>query len=141
MPDFSLKARVQWAPRSSAGQFVSARVGPAALKATEAITRQIYDRSQQLVPVDTGALKASGHMAVTETGQTVVGHVAYDSAHASYVEYGTGIRGASSPMAGPFPYSPNWPGMAPSPYLRPATDEARADVMAHYRSNLTAALK
>ncbi len=61
----------------------------------------IFDYSQELCPVDTGFLKASGR--VYPTGDDV--EIAYEADYASFVEFGT--------------YK-----MAAQPYLRPAFDEA-----------------
>ena len=98
----------------------------------------VFDVSQSLVHVDTGELKASGHVeVVSDTSAAVI----YDSDHAMYNEYGTGIRGAASPGAGPGPYDPNWPGMAAIPFLRPALDSTRPEVLEVFRDNMAAAVK
>jgi hypothetical protein len=48
------------------------------------------------------------------------------------VEFGTGRRGASSAGAGPYSYDPNWPGMVAQPYMRPALDTARPQILAAF---------
>jgi hypothetical protein len=73
---------------------------------------------------------------VRETGSTVVADVIFDSGHAAYVEYGTGIRGAESAGAGPYPYSPTWAGMPAQPYLRPALDIAKDEVRQAFKDAL-----
>lgn len=60
----------------------------------------IFDRSQQLCPVDTGYLKSTGF--VRAVGEDV--EIGYEAEYASFVEFGT--------------YK-----MAAQPYLRPAFDE------------------
>lgn len=136
----SLSARVKFTPRNDLGRFVETRVTPAVTASVEAAVDLIYDRSQELVPVDTGELKASGVKAVNDTGKTVVGSVSYAADHADYVEFGTGIRGASSPGAGLGPYNENWPGMAAQPYLRPAYDESKEPIKELFRGNLMTGL-
>lgn len=89
--------------------------------------------AQAIVPVDTGELRDSIHVDSVElVGSTVQGVVSADSGHAAYVEFGTGQRGAASEGAGAGPYSPSWPGMPAQPYMRPALDSARAEVLAAY---------
>jgi HK97 gp10 family phage protein len=76
-----------------------------------------------MVPVETGALQASLRREDTvDDGKRIVSSVSANTPYAGYVEFGTGIRGASSPGAGPFSYSTTWPGMAAKPYLRPALE-------------------
>ena len=70
----------------------------------------VLEEAEALVPVDTGELRESGHIEVKDivaSQLTASAKVIFDSPHAAFVEYGTGIRGASSPSAGPFPYDPN----------------------------------
>lgn len=98
---------------------ITARV----LRATTKTTQAVLDDALEKVPVDIGDLQSSGHMVVTLEGQTVHGSVIFDADHAAYVEFGTGIRGAASPGAGPYPYKADWPGMPAQPYARPALDE------------------
>lgn len=49
--------------------------------------------------------------------------------YAPYPEFGTGQRGAASAEAGPGPYDPNWPGMAPIPFMRPSYDELKSTAL------------
>jgi hypothetical protein len=88
----------------------------------------VFNKSQDRVPVDTEELKLSGHYDVEWKGQSVTSTVAYDSGHAAYVEFGTGIRGAGSPGAGPYPYDLTWPGMVAQPYLRNSLDESLEEI-------------
>ena len=64
-----------------------------------AMAEEVYDYSQQRVPVLTGELKGSGD--VSDQGNE--SEVTYDADHAPFVEYGTSR-------------------MAAQPYLRPAMD-------------------
>ena len=100
-------------------------------------TQIVYDESQALVPVDTGFLKESGSQAVEWSGKQVVGTVEYSSGHAAYNEFGTGQRGEASGNSAPgINYDPNWPGMPGSPYLRPAIDSTRQQVLEAIKAEL-----
>ncbi len=136
-----LKASAVFRPRSSAGQFVSARITPVVKAAVEEACKLVEQRAKDLVPVDTGALQASITTTVEEGSSTVVGRVGTDLFYGVYVEYGTGIRGQSSPGAGKGPYSPTWPGMAAQPFMRPAIDESKEAVKEIFANDLRIALK
>ena len=136
----SIKATARFTPRAGSGQFVKVRITPAAVASVQAGCQMIFDRSQELVPVDTGELKASGKVVITEGEATVSGKVIYDANHAAYVEFGTGIRGESSAGAGQGPYDPNWMGMPAQPFLRPAYEEAKEPIRELFRSNISTAV-
>ena len=127
--------------RSDAGRFIQGKITPAVRAGVEAFGNLVLEESQALVPVDTGELKASGSVVVVETDKTVRAEVVYSAGHAAFVEFGTGIRGASSPGAGPYSYSPTWPGMVAQPYLRPALDAAREAGKALFNSQVAAAFR
>ena len=101
----------------------------------------ITEEAQAIVPVDTGALRESIGWSAEDEGGTIVGTVSADTPYASYVEYGTGARGAASPGAGPYPYTMTWPGMPAQPYMRPAIDTARPQIKAVFADNIRAAIK
>ena len=101
----------------------------------------VLEEAEAIVPVDTGELRESGHTELLQAGPTPSAAVVFDSEHAAYVEYGTGVRGADSPGAGEGPYDPNWPGMASQPYLRPALDTARPAIVEVFRDNAALAAK
>jgi HK97 gp10 family phage protein len=122
----SLTSFARYVPRSSGGQFIKATVDAAVEAGIQAWAGQVLDIAQGLVPVRTGQLKDSGH--VETNGPTAA--VVFDSPHAAFVEFGTGIRGAASPGAGDVEYSSTWPGMAAQPYLRPAYDAKKNDASA-----------
>ncbi len=64
--------------------------------------KDVFDQSQKLVPVRTGALKASGHWDIRDTKDGVEGSVAYDAPHATKVHYGmTPAPGAEMQPAHP----------------------------------------
>lgn len=115
------------------GLLVRSIVVPPAARAVGRSVEIVLRRAQELVPVDTGELKASGKTSVEERKGLVVGTVAFTAKHGPYIEWGTGRRGADSPGAGPYPYNPNWPGMAARPFLRPALDSSRQDILNEFK--------
>lgn len=136
-----IQAKATATPRGSGGQFIAARITPAIKAAVQVASQAVLEAAQAIVPVDTGELRDSGSVVVEETDKTVVGRIVFSSDHAGYVEFGTGIRGASSPGAGPYPYSPNWHGMPARPYLRPALDSTRDSVREIFASQIALAMK
>lgn len=99
----------------------------AAVQRSQAI---VVQEARAVAPVDKGDLRDS--IAATEPvddGKRITGSVVATADHAGYNEFGTGVRGASSPGAGPFPYSMNWTGMPATPYMRPSLDTARAAIL------------
>jgi HK97 gp10 family phage protein len=101
----------------------------------------VLEEAEAIVPVDTGELRESGHVELLNAGSQPSAAVVFDSPHAAYVEYGTGIRGEASAGAGEGPYDPNWPGMPAEPYLRPALDIARPHIVEVFRENTARATK
>ena len=109
------------------------RIVPALVEAVTDGCTAVVGEAQAIVPVDTGELKDSIHTASVElVGNAVRGNVVADAPHAGFVEFGTGQRGAASPGAGPYPYSPSWPGQMAQPYMRPALDTARPAITAAF---------
>lgn len=132
-----LYAKATYRPRTTSGQFMDAVITPGARASVRATCDTIFDRSQELVAVDTGELKSSGEVSVDDSGKTVVGTVRYTSEHAEFVEFGTGAAGAGSAGASPnVAYNPDWPGMPAQPYLRPAYDETKPEILDLFRSNI-----
>ncbi len=102
----------------------------AAVERSQDIVKQ---EAERLVPVDTGELALSITAApIVDDGQTYSGLVIATADHAAYVEFGTGARGAASEGAGDVPYNRNWPGMPAQPYLRPALDYARKQILEEF---------
>lgn len=101
----------------------------------------VLETAESIVPVDTGDLRESGHVELLQAGPQPSAAVVFDSDHAAYVEYGTGIRGAASAGAGEGPYDPNWPGMPAQPYLRPSLDIERPHIVEIFRDNTALATK
>jgi HK97 gp10 family phage protein len=137
-----LKATAQYTPRGDLGQFVKARITPAVREAVARSCDIVVEEAKTIVPVRTGELRDSIHATEPQDREhTVVGSVVADAPHAGYVEYGTGIRGAASEGAGPYPYSATWPGMAARPYLRPALDAARERIREEFESAISMGVK
>ncbi len=136
-----LYAKATYRPRMSSGQFMDAVITPGSRAAVQAVCSTIQQRAQELCPVDTGALRESITVEIDDSGKTVVGTVGPHEDYAAYVEFGTGVAGASSPGAGAGPYNPNWPGMPAQPYMRPAFDETKPQVLDMFRSQIATQLK
>lgn len=89
----------------------------------QAIVKQ---EAEAIVPIDTGELILSIVAdPITDDGERVVATVSAPAPHSAFVEFGTGMRGASSAGAGPYDYDLDWPGMVAIPFMRPALDLAR----------------
>ena len=130
-------AKSTFTPRNDLGQFIQTNVTPGVRASTSAAGALIRDTAKELCPVRTGELRDSIDMTVEDTGKTVRAVVEASAAHADYVEFGTGRRGAESPGAGAGPYSPTWPGMPAQPYMRPALDQSREAILELYRGNIS----
>ena len=119
---------------------VQANLLPRLIEGATVGANVVLDISQELVPVDTGDLKGTGRVADAgvEKGK-VTASVVYGEGldYAAYVEFGTGRRGAASAGAGPYPYKESWPGMVAEPYMRPALDTGRQDVLDAVRDALS----
>lgn len=101
----------------------------------------VLEEAEAIVPVDTGDLRNAGHVEILAAGAQPSAAVVFDSDHAAFVEYGTGIRGAASAGAGDGPYDPNWPGMTAQPFLRPSLDSSRSAIVEVFRDNTALAAK
>lgn len=135
----NLTSYAVWQPRAASGQFISAKVDDAVTAAITEWAEKVLTTAQSICPVDTGALRASGHVEVASTGKTAAVAVVFDAPYSVYVEYGTGQRGASSSGAGDGPYG-STAGQPAQPYLRPAFDEHRDQAQGLTREKITAAL-
>ena len=122
------------------GRFVIAKVTEGIRDGVIQWAGEVLDTAQALVPVDTGDLKASGHVTVAETNKSIAAAVSFDMPYASFVEFGTGIRGAASAGAGEGPYSTSWVGMPAQPYLRPAFEMHRGEAQSMTREKINEAL-
>ena len=132
-----ISARAQFTPRNGLGQFVQTVITPGVIASVQASVNLIQQAAQRYAPVDTGALRDSITTEVDSSGATVVGKVGPHVPYAEYVEFGTGRRGAGSADAGEGPYDPNWAGMVPQPYMRPALDESKGSILELFKSNIS----
>lgn len=136
-----MQATATYRPRSTSGQFVAVHITSAVFQSVEQITQMVFDRSQEMVPVLSGALKSSGKMKVEQLDKTVQGVVWYEEYYGPYVEFGTGVAGAASDGAGPGPYNPAWPGMPAQPFQRPAVDSTKSEAVQIFQGNIGVSLR
>ena len=132
-----LGATAVYTPSGDGGQATIRQIVAALLGAADIAGYTVLAEAQMIVPVDTGEMEESGEVTVKDTGTQVVATVAFTADHSIYVELGTGIRGAASPGAGPYPYNPNWPGMPAQPSLRPALDTSGGEIMSAFQDLFT----
>jgi HK97 gp10 family phage protein len=93
--------------------------------------------AKQKAPKDTGALRRSITSKVEHDGTDVVGIVYTPLEYAPYVEYGTGLfaEGGDGRKDVPWRYQADdgsfyiTSGQKPQPYMRPALDENRAQIL------------
>ncbi len=130
-----LSARAQFKPRGDLGQFVKASVAPAVKASVQASCELIETAAKGYAPVDTGALRESIHTTIDDSGATVVGTVSVGVPYGSYVEFGTGRKGDAD-----VPHTDK-PGMAASPYLRPAYDESKGAIKDLFANQIATAIK
>jgi len=127
---------------------VLARVSTGLYEGINNASEVVKETAKGYCPVDTGLLQSSITANVTRGIQlamaggpisdslfAVQGVIAPHTDYASYVEYGTGQRGSPAPYA-----HTDKPGMRAQPYMRPALDEHREDVIDLVRYALKDAL-
>ena len=93
--------------------------------------------AKQKAPKDTGALRRSITSKVERDGTDIVGIVYTPLEYAPYVEYGTGLfaEGGDGRKDVPWRYQADdgsfyiTSGQKPQPYMRPALDENRAQIL------------
>lgn len=101
----------------------------------------VAEEARLTVTVDTGDVQSKIEARPsTIEGESATAVVVSGSDHGGYLEYGTGQRGEGSAGAGPGPYDPNWPGMVAQPYLRPAIDTRRTEVIEAIHAEVKGAL-
>jgi HK97 gp10 family phage protein len=137
----SIWATATWTPRGDLGRFTDVVISPIATETVRQAGEMIHSAAKRLCPVRTGALRDSIFVEVQQTEKTARAMIAPSMSYAGYVEFGTGIRGASSPGAGQGPYSPTWPGMPAQPYMRPALDEQKEPIKDLFRANISTAIR
>lgn len=84
--------------------------------------KKIQKNAKLLCPVDTGQLRSSIKTKSEETQDGAKAEVYTNVEYAAYVEFGTGIRGASSNIDRPegVSYNSQWKGQKAQPYMSPA---------------------
>lgn len=132
-----LSATARFTPRNGLGQFIPNVITPGVIASVTAAGNTMRDTAKGYAPVLTGDLRDSIESEVTIGDKSATARVTVGVPYAAYPEFGTGRRGAASPDAGAGPYNPNWPGMAPTPYMRPAMEEMRQLVVDIFRSNIS----
>ena len=96
----------------------------------------VKGHAEAIVPVDGGDLKGSIDLdkAEKKAGGAVQARVYSDLEYAPYVEFGTGIRGATSntnePKEGGLTYSADHSGQIAQPYMFPAAEMTRRKIPA-----------
>lgn len=93
---------------------IAARIGSRSRDRAYARARAVLADSQRRVPVDTGDLKASGHIEILHSINPTRLQVVYDMPYAGFIEYGT-VK------------------MDAQPYLTPALEAERAGFLGHFR--------
>ncbi len=139
-------------PSVKFGSFAAleARLVPKLMKGAAAGAQAVYDESQIRVPVAGGTLKTSGSTSVEWKGTKVTGYVMYSAGHAAFVEFGTGIVGRGTypfdlptsgvPITGEWVYDykqQDWRGMVAQPYLRPALDICKQQILDAFQEALS----
>lgn len=103
----------------------------------------VVGHARDLAPVDSGELQQSIEaLEPYDTMQEIIGEVVASAGHAAFVEFGTGLRGVGTypfplpkdgvPFTGSWVYDykkQQWVGMPARPFMRPALDLSRAEVL------------
>lgn len=116
-----------------------ARIAAAAKTGVTVLGLEIENSAKGYCPVDTGTLRCSIQTSVEEQGMVVTAAIGPQVDYAPYVEFGTGVRGASSTGAGEGPYG-DTAGQAAQPYMRPAFEEWRVKGPEIIREEIAGAL-
>ena len=132
-----------------AGDFarVEALIVPRIKAAVTVACAAVLEEASSLAPKETGELAASGQAQQQWIGTRVDGSVAFLAPYAAFVEFGTGLRGQGTypyalpvegvPYTGGWVYDfrrQNWQGHGAQPYLRPALDTRRDDIIGAFRA-------
>lgn len=134
-----ISATATFKPTGNLSRFCEDVIRNAVHSAVEGGCALIEAPAKEYCPVDTGALQSSISTTVEDLDSGVRGSVGPHMDYAAFVEFGTGERGAASPGAGTGPYGSR-PGMPAQPYMRPALDENRDNVLELFRTQIGAAL-
>jgi hypothetical protein len=143
-----LAATATFKPSESMARWVDLYVQVRLFAAAQKAQGVVVVEAQATCPVVTGDLQSKiqpGEIIIG--GGRIVAPVVSDSDHAPFVEFGTGLRGAGTypyalpqegvPFTGSWVYdfrNQGWVGMPSQPYLRPALDTARDQVLQEFKS-------
>lgn len=101
-------------------------------------------KAKEKAPKDTGALRRSITSEITQEGNELVGYVFTPLEYAPYVEYGTGLfaengNGRKDVPWGYIDEKGEWHstrGQKPQPYMRPALNESREEIVRIFKEAL-----
>ena len=112
-------------------------------KACTAVT----NAAKKKAPKDTGALRRSIQSEVKGSGKEVIGEVFTPLEYAPYVEFGTGVYSEKTGRSKPWAYKDDdgkWhttKGMHPQPFMRPALQESKKQIVSHIKRGLSDSLR
>lgn len=100
----------------------------------------VKGEAKLLCPVDTGRLRNSITSTTRETTTGIVGEVTTNCEYANYIEFGTGIKGESSPSPPKADigqgYRSDWKGQSAQPFLYPALKNNEDKVIKEIQKDL-----
>ena len=117
-------------------------VGTAPIERTiKKITVEVQGQAKDLAPVDTGTLRNSIRMNYDSNKKE--GKVYTNNEYATYVEFGTGIRGNGSyPDSNKnLTYNQNWKGQVAQPYMYPALQHGKSLVTETLKQEIAKEIK
>lgn len=117
-------------------------VGTAPIERTiKKVTVEVQGQAKGLAPVDTGTLRNSIRMNYDSNKKE--GKVYTNNEYATYVEFGTGIRGNGSyPDSNKnLTYNQNWKGQVAQPYMYPALQHGKSLVTETLKQEIAKEIK
>lgn len=107
-------------------------------KAMNKATLLVEGQAKEDAPVLTGDLQGSIHPEVKQVGRDIIGRVYTALEYAPYVEFGTGIAGASSNTNEnvDVSYDTEWGGQEAQPYLYPALHDNRGRILKIFNEDM-----
>lgn len=117
-------------------------VGTAPIERTiKKITVEVQGQAKGLAPVDTGTLRNSIKMNYDSNKKE--GKVYTNNEYATYVEFGTGVRGNGSyPDSNKsLTYNQNWKGQVAQPYMYPALQHGKSLVAETLKQEIAKEIK
>ena len=117
-------------------------VGTAPIERTiKKITVEVQGQAKGLAPVDTGTLRNSIKMNYDSNKKEGKGYT--NNEYATYVEFGTGVRGNGSyPDSNKsLTYNQNWKGQVAQPYMYPALQHGKSLVTETLKQEIAKEIK